>query len=90
MQETLFWRRRVSSLTQRASHDKAEHARQSVTVFYDSALILSATDTSYASGMIALDVSTQVISFTNILVTGTGVIDEFVQSSVSTLNFRRS
>jgi len=57
-------------------------------VFYDSALILSATDTSYASGMIALDVSTQVISFTNILVTGTASSTSSFSPSVSTLNFQ--
>lgn len=55
-------------------------------VLYDGNVVISATDTSYANGMIALDVSNQPISFTNIIVTGTGSSGSFA-ANPSTVNF---
>jgi hypothetical protein len=40
-----------------------------IQVFYDGSLVISATDSTYASGMVALDVHSQVVLFDNILVT---------------------
>jgi hypothetical protein len=41
-----------------------------IQVFFDNALMIQATDTSYTQGAIALDVSSQPISFTNVTVIG--------------------
>jgi hypothetical protein len=40
-----------------------------IQVSYDGSTVISVTDATYASGVIALDVSSQVISFTNVMVT---------------------
>ena len=40
-----------------------------IQVLYDGSVVITVTDATYASGAIALDVSSQVVSFTNVLVT---------------------
>ena len=40
-----------------------------IQVFYDGKLLITATDATYAAGAIALDVSNQVVTFNNVLVT---------------------
>jgi hypothetical protein len=47
----------------------------SISVYRDGELIISATDETYASGLVAFDVSNQVVEFDNVLVTGLGSRD---------------
>ena len=42
----------------------------SITVYFDGTLLLTATDTTLPSGMVALDVSSQPVQFDNVLVSG--------------------
>jgi len=57
-------------------------------VFYDGVLVLTATDATYPSGMVALDVSNQLITFDNILVVGNSpVTPGSLSPANSSLNF---
>ena len=58
-----------------------------LTVLYDGKQLISTTDPTNASGMIALDVSDQPISFTNVNVTGTAASPGAFQATPATLNF---
>ncbi len=59
-------------------------------VLYDGKAVLTATDTAYTSGMIALDVSSQPIDFTNVLVTGASSASAALAPSPASLNFTYS
>ncbi|MGH9517154.1 MAG: N,N-dimethylformamidase beta subunit family domain-containing protein [Terriglobales bacterium] len=58
-----------------------------ISVLYDGRTVITATDATYTSGLIALDVSNQVISFTNVLVTSANANAGALASSASSLNF---
>jgi hypothetical protein len=58
-----------------------------ITVLYDGRAVITATDATYPSGLIALDVSNQVISFTNVLVTSATANTGALASSSSSLSF---
>lgn len=58
-----------------------------ISVFYDGRAVITATDATYPNGLIALDVSNQAISFTNVLVTSDNANTGSLTSSASSLNF---
>lgn len=58
-----------------------------ISVSYDGLSVITATDAAYASGVIALDVSNQPISFTNVLVTSGNANTGAMQPGASSLNF---
>jgi hypothetical protein len=58
-----------------------------IQVFFDGSLAITATDSTNASGMIALDVSSQVISFDNVLVTASSVTSNPLTASPGSLTF---
>lgn len=58
-----------------------------ISVLYDGQTIITTTDATYSNGLIALDVSDQVINFTNVLVTSAGPNTGSVTLSNSSLNF---
>ena len=58
-----------------------------IQVAYDGNTIITASDATYSSGAIALDVSNQVISFTNVLVTSASTNNNALSASPSSLLF---
>jgi len=58
-----------------------------IEVLYDGNVVISVTDSARSSGLIALDVSTQVISFTNVTVTSTTPNADSLSSGSNSLNF---
>ena len=58
-----------------------------ISVLYDGLSVITATDATYASGLIALDVSNQPTSFTNVLVTSGNPNTGAMQPGASSLNF---
>ena len=58
-----------------------------ISVLYDGLTVITATDATYSSGLIALDVSNQPISFTNVLVTSANANTGAMTSGSSSLNF---
>jgi hypothetical protein len=58
-----------------------------ISVLYDGRQVITATDATYPSGLIALDVSNQVISFTNVMVTSNNANTGSLTSSPASLNF---
>ena len=58
-----------------------------IQVLYDGNLVVSGTDVNYPSGMIALDVSTEVITYDNIKVTAGAASSNSLIAGASTLNF---
>lgn len=56
-------------------------------VLYDGRQVITATDATYSSGLIALDVSNQVISFTNVMVTSNTANTGSLTSSPASLSF---
>jgi hypothetical protein len=58
-----------------------------INVYYDGQLMITATDTTYTSGMVAFDVSNQPITFDNVLVTGSTAVPGSLSPSTSTLSF---
>jgi uncharacterized protein (DUF2345 family) len=49
-------------------HIRVDAQGSSITVFIDNVQVISATDTTYASGAIGLDVSNQPVAFANVSV----------------------
>jgi hypothetical protein len=58
-----------------------------INVYYDGQLMITATDTTYASGMVAFDVSNQPITFDNVLVTGSTAVSGSLSPSTNSLSF---
>ncbi|HZU22757.1 MAG TPA: N,N-dimethylformamidase beta subunit family domain-containing protein, partial [Terriglobales bacterium] len=58
-----------------------------ITVSFDGQSVISVSDATYASGAIALDVSNQVISFTNVMVTSTVANNATLAPAVGSMNF---
>jgi N,N-dimethylformamidase beta subunit-like, C-terminal/Domain of unknown function (DUF4082)/Bacterial Ig domain/3-keto-disaccharide hydrolase/Viral BACON domain len=58
-----------------------------ISVLYDGRTVITATDTTYPTGLIALDVSSQVISFTNVMVTSANANTGSLKFSPSSLSF---
>jgi hypothetical protein len=58
-----------------------------ITVLYGGKTVITATDSTYASGLIALEGFNQVISFGNVMVTGTSANTGTLSSSTSSLSF---
>jgi hypothetical protein len=58
-----------------------------ISVLYDGLTVITATDTTYSSGLVALDVSNQVISFTNVLATSANANTGSMLSRTNSLNF---
>lgn len=58
-----------------------------ISVLYDGRTVITATDATYPTGLIALDVSNQVISFANVLVTSDKANTGSLTFSPSSLNF---
>jgi hypothetical protein len=63
-------------------------AGSQIQVFYDGSSVITATDTTYASGMVALDVSNQSITYDNVVVTSpTATSAASITSSSTSLTF---
>ena len=58
-----------------------------VSVLYDGLSVITVTDATYSSGLIALDVSNQAISFTNVLVTSGNANTGAMTSGANSLSF---
>jgi len=58
-----------------------------ITALYDGKTVITATDSTYASGLIALEGFNQVISFGNVMVTSTSANTGTLSSSTSSLSF---
>ena len=58
-----------------------------VQVSYDGTALIAATDTTYAAGMVALDVSNQVINYDHVLVTSSNAYSNTLVPSPSALTF---
>jgi len=75
------------------SFDTATHsvnlvfAGTQIQVIYDGNQVISATDASYGSGLVAIDVSNQPITFTNLQVTSSSAVLSTLIPSVSSMNF---
>jgi hypothetical protein len=61
-----------------------------IQVLYDGKAIITATDTTSANGLVALDVSNQTISFTNVLVTSANPNTGSISPAANSLNFSAS
>lgn len=62
-------------------------AGSQIRVFYDGTPVINATDTGLTSGMVALDVSTQPITFDNVVVTASSGATNTLQTSPGSLTF---
>jgi hypothetical protein len=58
-----------------------------ISVLYDGLSVITVTDATYSSGLIALDVSNQAISFTNVLVTAGNANTGAMTSGANSLSF---
>jgi Viral BACON domain len=58
-----------------------------IQVLYDGKQLISVTDATYASGLVAIDVSSRPITFTNLLVTGTSAVASSLNSSANSMSF---
>jgi hypothetical protein len=58
-----------------------------ISVLYDGRQVITATDATYSHGLIALDVSNQVISFTNVMVTSNNANTGSLTASPASLSF---
>ncbi|MGE5323156.1 MAG: N,N-dimethylformamidase beta subunit family domain-containing protein, partial [Actinomycetota bacterium] len=68
-------------------HVKMTFQGSQIQVFFDGALAITATDATNPGGMIALDVSNQVITFDNVLVTSGTVTSNPLTLSANSLSF---
>ncbi len=62
-------------------------AGSQISVLYDGQTVITATDATYSSGLVALDTSNQVISFTNVLATSSTANTASLTASPSSMTF---
>jgi hypothetical protein len=67
----------------------AFHGSQ-IQVLYDGATIINVSDTTYSNGLIALDVSNQIVSFSNVLVTSANSNTGSITPTATALSFSAS
>lgn len=61
-----------------------------ITALYDGRTVITATDTTYANGLVALEGFNQIISFGNVMVTGPNANTGTLSSSTTTLTYSAS
>ena len=84
---TLLGQTSVALDTSTFHNFKLSFRGSTIQVFVDGASLIAATDTTLTSGMVALDVSNQVVNFDNVLVSGSTSVLDSISALPTSLTF---